>query len=190
MQDDKINSDDVSRLFLGETPVWFLLEVAFRTVLIYLALILVVRLLGKRMNGQLSIAEMAVMITLGAIISAPMQMPDRGILQGVLILSCVLGSQRLINYYGAKSKVAEQIIYGNPTLIVKDGILQIGVMADENISHQQLYAALRNNGFLSLGEIQRVYLEGNGKFSIYPFRESVPGLSLMPGKDIDIQCRL
>lgn len=55
------------------------------------------RLLGKRMNAQLTVAELSVMIMLGGIVSVPMQIPDRGILQGVLVLACIVALFRGIN---------------------------------------------------------------------------------------------
>jgi len=74
-----------------------LLEAALRTLIIYLVLLLAMRLLGKRMNAQLTVAELSVMIMLGGIVSVPMQIPDRGILQGVLVLACIVALFRGIN---------------------------------------------------------------------------------------------
>jgi hypothetical protein len=55
-------------------------------------LLYILRWLGKRMSGQLTIMELSVMLTLGAIVSASMQIPDHGILEGVLLLLCALVS--------------------------------------------------------------------------------------------------
>jgi len=73
---------DWQRILIGEAPAVFLLEVLFRSLLIFFVLQLVIRGMGKRMAGQLTISEMAVMITLGAIIAAPIQLPDRGLILG------------------------------------------------------------------------------------------------------------
>jgi uncharacterized membrane protein YcaP (DUF421 family) len=88
MKKDEIHLEDIQRILFGQAPPQFLLEVFIRTVVIYISLLFIVRLLGKRMSGQLTIMEMAVMLTLGAIVSVPMQMPDRGLLQGALLLLC------------------------------------------------------------------------------------------------------
>ncbi|GAB3817376.1 hypothetical protein [Pontibacter rugosus] len=82
------------RIIIGEVPVEFMLETLFRTIIVYLFLIFILRMLGKRMNAQLTLTEMAVMITLGAIVSPAMQLPDRGILPAIVILSCILFLQR------------------------------------------------------------------------------------------------
>jgi uncharacterized membrane protein YcaP (DUF421 family) len=57
-----------------------MLEVVLRTLIIYLALLLTMGLLGKRMNAQLNVAELSLMIMLGGVGSVAMQLPDRGLL--------------------------------------------------------------------------------------------------------------
>ena len=88
-----IHLSDIYRILFGEAPVEFLVEVFIRTWLIYLILLIIVRLMGKRMSGQLTIAEMAVMVTMGAIVAPAMQIPNLGILQGALILFLALAFQ-------------------------------------------------------------------------------------------------
>ena len=55
---------DIQRILFGEAPPQFLLEVLIRTVIIFLALLVFLRLIGKRMGGVLTISELAVMLTL------------------------------------------------------------------------------------------------------------------------------
>ncbi len=75
MEKREIKLDDTGRILFGEAPAEFLLEVLIRTLIIYVALLVTVRLMGKRMVGQLTISEMSVMLTLGAIVSPGMQAP-------------------------------------------------------------------------------------------------------------------
>src|SRR5438874_3764069 len=100
MKKDEIHLEDIKRILFGQAPPEFLLETFIRTLIIYIVLLLVIRWLGKRMSGQLTIMEMTVMLTLGAIVAVPMQMPDRGLLQGILILLCVAGLQRGVSLLG------------------------------------------------------------------------------------------
>ena len=98
MKKEDIEPWDWPRILFGQAPPEFLLEVFMRTALIYIALLIIVRLMGKRMGGQLTISEMAVMVTLGAIVSPAMQIPQLGILLGIMILVCALIFQRSLNY--------------------------------------------------------------------------------------------
>jgi uncharacterized membrane protein YcaP (DUF421 family) len=186
MKAEEIKLDDWQRILFGNTSPEFLIEVFIRTLIIYVALLLAVKWLGKRMSGQLTIIEMTVMITLGAIVSVPMQMPDRGLLQGLLILITALLLHRGITHLGHRSPKAEDIIQGKPTVIVKNGVLQLGEMSAARVSKQQLFSELRSKKIFHLGKVRRVYLEPSGAFSILLAQEAHQGLPLYPPSDRDI----
>ncbi len=186
MEADDIKLEDWQRILFGNASPEFLLEVFIRTLIIYVALLLAVKWLGKRMNGQLTIIEMTVMITLGAIVSVPMQMPDRGILQGLLILITALLLHRGITHLGHLNPRAEDILQGTPTVIVENGVLQLSEMDKARVSRQQLFSELRSKKIFHLGKVRRVYLEPSGAFSIILADDAHQGLPLYPPGDRDI----
>ena len=110
--------------FLWTGAPEFLLEVPIRALIIYLSVIIIARFLGKRMNGQLSILEKSVMVLMGAILSVPMQLPDKGGLQGIVLLLGILLLLWGINWIAFKNKRLERVIHGGTALLVKDGELQ------------------------------------------------------------------
>src|SRR5215218_8575251 len=162
MKKEEIHLWDIKRILFGQVPPEFLLEVLIRTLIIYISVIVITRLLGKRMNGQLTILEMSIMITMGAILAVPMQVPDRGILQGIVLLFCVLLLLRGVNWLAFKSSRFEKIIHGEAELLVKDGMLQLPALSRTNISKQQLYATLRSKQIMQLGQVKRLYIEACG----------------------------
>ncbi|GAB3960954.1 DUF421 domain-containing protein [Spirosoma harenae] len=186
MKKEDIQLNDWHRILIGDAPSEFLLEVFIRTSLIYLILLVVLRLLGKRMNGQITNLELAVMLTMGAIVSPAMQLPDRGLLSGILAMICALTFLRGTNLLGFKSSKFEQAIQGTETTIIKDGILQLDVMAKNRLSHQQIYAALRSENVYNMGKVKRMYLEAYGMFSVYQDEETKPGLSVLPSSDDEV----
>src|SRR4051794_27920372 len=103
MKKEEIHLWDIKRILFGQAPPEFLLEVLLRTLIIYISVIVIMRLLGKRMNGQLTILEMSIMVMMGAILSVPMQIPDRGILQGIVLLISVLALLRGVNLIAFKN---------------------------------------------------------------------------------------
>ena len=183
MKKEEIHWGDWHRILFGTAPEQFLLESFIRTIIMYLVLLVVLRLLGKRMGGQLSISELAVMLTLGAIVSVPIQIPEKGILQGILVLFCALLFQRGINYLGVKNHKIENLIQGRERLLVKNGVMVADQMIAMKISREQLSAELRHKKIYNLGEISRVYIEACGLFSIYKFAKAKPGLALLPPED-------
>ena len=186
MKKEEIHLGDWQRILLGNAPLEFLLEAALRTLVIYLVLLVTMRLLGKRMNGQLSVAELSVMIMLGGIVSVPMQVPDRGLLQGMLVLACILGLFRFVNWLAFKYRRVERLTRGELQIVVADGVLDLNAMARTKLSREQLFANLRAEKIQHLGQLKRVYLEGNGEFSLYPQTPPRPGLSILPDKDAAI----
>jgi uncharacterized membrane protein YcaP (DUF421 family) len=180
MEKEEIHLRDLQRILIGEAPVEFLVEVLIRSIIITLIFTVVARLLGKRMNAQLSQTELGVMLALGGIIGPVMQIPDRGILLGALALLCILIFQRSVTWWGFKNSKVEQITQGIETVLVKDGIIQIEQMGQERISRQQLFAVLRAQNIYNLGKVERLYLEGSGLFSIYTSDTEKPGLSALP----------
>jgi uncharacterized membrane protein YcaP (DUF421 family) len=186
VEKDEIYISDLKRIFFGNAPPEFLLEVLIRTIIIYITVLFVVKLLGKRMSGQITTIEMAIFIMLGAIIGSPIQIPERGILTGILILFCTLLFQRCVNILSYKHERIEQLITGKASLLVKDGILQLKEMKTANVSAQQIFSLLRAKEIHQLGEVKRVYLEACGMFSVYKNSEPPAGLSVSPPEDPEI----
>lgn len=183
MKKEEIHLDDWHRILLGQAPLEFLLEAILRTLVVYLVLVLALRLLGKRMNAQLSVAELSVMIMLGGIVSVPMQIPDRGILHGALVLGCLVGMYRGINWLAFKYKRVEYFTQGDLEIVVADGVLDMEALARTKLSRPQLFANLRAANIEHLGQVKRAYLEAGGDFSIYEQEPPRPGLSVLPSKD-------
>jgi uncharacterized membrane protein YcaP (DUF421 family) len=183
MKKEDIHLDDLKRIFIGQAPLEFMLEVIIRTAIIYLLLLVVMRLLGKRMNAQLSVTEMAVMITMGAIIAVPAQIPERGILPSLVVLLCVLALQRGLSWWSFRQRGAEVTLQGDVDLLVKDGVIQLDKLQEARVSHQQLFGQIRAHDLVHLGQVKRLYLEGGGHFSIFKNKHPKPGLSTLPEKD-------
>jgi uncharacterized membrane protein YcaP (DUF421 family) len=186
MKKEEIHLWDIKRIFFGQAPPEFLLEVLIRTLVIYISVIVIMRLLGKRMNGQLTILEMSIMIMMGAILAVPMQVPDRGILQGIVLLICVLLLLRGVNWLAFKNSNFEKILHGEAELLVKDGMLQLPALKRTKISKQQLYAALRSKQVMQLGQVKRLYIEACGLFSVYKAEQPKAGLPVLPSDDTEM----
>ena len=183
MKKEEIHLWDIERILIGQAPWEFLLEVFIRSVIVYVIAIVVVRWMGKRMNGQHSIIELSVMVMMGAIISLPMQAPDRGILQGVLVLLVTLFLLRSLNWLGFKNVLAEKLMHGTTVTLVKDGVLQRKALAATKITNQNVFEILRSKNIFNLGKVKRLYLERYGTFSVYTQEEDRPGLPIYPQID-------
>jgi uncharacterized membrane protein YcaP (DUF421 family) len=183
MQPENIHLTDWHRLLFGEAPPTFLIEVLIRTLILFPLLLLMLRLMGKRMNGQLTITEMTVIITLGAIMGTAMQMPDRGLLQGAVALMLAVIFQRGLTLLEFRNPHVEHAVQGSASLLVKDGVMQLDAMRQARVNQEQLFAILREQRIDNLGRVERLYLEACGNFSVFCREEVHPGLSVLPPAD-------
>jgi uncharacterized membrane protein YcaP (DUF421 family) len=183
MEKDEIHFGDIKRWLFGDAPPEFMIEVFIRTILIYVFLLLIVRLMGKRMSGQITITEMAVMITLGAIVSPAMQLPDRGLFFGVVGLLIALLFQRGYNYLGVKSSKIEDVTQGTLSLVVKNGVLNLVELEKARVTKQQIFAMLREKKVQNLAKVKRAYFEACGVLSVFEDKENKPGLPIFPQRD-------
>lgn len=171
------------RLLIGDTSWLFLVEVTYRAAIVYLILLVTMRVMGKRMAAQLGIGELAVILMLGAAISAPIQMPTQGILPAAVILGTVAALQRGISVWSFRRRAVELRVHGDVRLILKDGRLLMDMLIDTKLSRDMVLSELRAQRVWQLGEARRVYLEPAGGFSIIRFQHPQPGLSLSPDGD-------
>jgi uncharacterized membrane protein YcaP (DUF421 family) len=186
MKKEQIYLWDIKRILFGEAPPQFLFEVFIRALIIYIASIAVMRLLGKRMNGQLTIVELAVIVTMGATVAVPMQIPDRGIAQGFVVLLCILVFLRGINWIAFHNSRFEKLVQGETSILIRNGVLNMAELKRTRITQQQVFEILRAKKIFHLGKVKRLYLEACGIFSVYPEETPKPGLPVFPPDDQSI----
>lgn len=183
MKKEDIIFGDWHRWLFGQAPPAFAGEVALRAAVLVVVMLLIVRWLGRRMMGRLSISELAVLLTLGSIVGGALQNPAMGVLPSVVVLLALLGVHRLSNWLAFKFRPVELVQQGEVSLLVRDGCLDLAEMQRHALSHEQLFGLLRNENILHLGQVRRAYFEANGRLSIYQLPAPQPGLSVLPPAD-------
>jgi uncharacterized membrane protein YcaP (DUF421 family) len=178
--DAPITIFDPRRLLVGKAPWGFLLEVAARGLFVYVILLFAIRLMGKRVAGQLSLSELAVIVTLGAAIGVPLEVPEHGLLPAVVLLGVAVGYQRAIGILSFKRRNIELLTQGDLVVLVLDGIIELGAMRRTGLSRERLFVALREQALVHLGQVSRVYIEVSGAFSVYRRTPAQPGLRIVP----------
>ena len=187
--DSPIHPFDPRRLLIGKTPPLFLLEVVVRAIFVYVVLLIAVRLMGKRVAGQLSLSELAVMVTLGAAIGVPIEVPEHGMVPAALVLGVAILYQRGIGLLSFRSRRAELLTQGDLVMLMRDGVLDLPAMRRCGLSRERAFAALREKGIEHLGEVRRMYFETSGAFSIYRAVAPKAGLSIVPSDHPGLETR-
>ncbi|TWR31549.1 DUF421 domain-containing protein [Mucilaginibacter pallidiroseus] len=183
MKPEDIKFGDLQRMFIGEVPGAFFIELIIRALIIYLILMVAMRSMGKRMSSQLSRNELAAMVSLAAAIGVPMMAPDRGILPAIVIAFVLVAIQRTIAKAASKNQSFERLTQGNISTLIKDSVIEVKALEAVGLSRERLFAELRCNSIAHLGEVKRVYIEANGAFSVIKTDDVKSGLSIIPKID-------
>jgi uncharacterized membrane protein YcaP (DUF421 family) len=190
MKPEEIHLSDLQRIIIGEIPASFFLELMFRALLIYVLLIVAMRMMGKRMSTQIGRNEMAAVTSLAAAVGIPLMNPDRGILPPIIIALVIIFFQRTISTATVKNQWFEALTQDDLSILVQDGVMDLKKMKRTRISRDRLFGQLRAMGMMTLGSVDRLYLESNGLFSLVPRRERHTGLSVIPPWDKEFNAKL
>lgn len=185
MKPEDIHLNDLQRIFIGEVPFSFYVELIFRAAFIYLLLMLAMRLMGKRMSSQISRNEMAAVASLAAAVGIPLMNPDRGLLPGLIIAAVIVVFQILISKRSSRNEKFEALTQDKLNILVVDGVMDLKEMKKCRITRERLFAQLRSHQQTNLGAVKRLYVEANGLFSMVTDKDPKPGLSLIPEDDLE-----
>ncbi|MEZ4732824.1 MAG: DUF421 domain-containing protein [Caldilineaceae bacterium] len=177
---------DLHRMFIGDLPWTFTLEVIVRTAMMYIYTLLLIRLLSRRAVGQLSLIEFVLVIALGSAVGDPMFYQDVPLLHGFAVITTVVVLNRGINWLMARSELVEQVVEGVPASLVQEGRLVLHNLQRYSLSQEELFEFLRGQGVENLGNIREAYLEQSGQISVFPYNTAQKrrGLQIVPPWDI------
>lgn len=180
-------SFDLVRIFIGDIPPLFYAEIALRTCILYLSALSILRILGKRSAGELTVLDVLIIVALGSAVGDPMFYPDIPILQGMLVITLIVGLQRLGLYWANRDDRVDRWLKGKPSLVVLDGMFNLEGLEHVGISKREIFQMARQSGYRNLGQIKRMYIETDDKPSIFGFEADQvrPGLQFEPPWEMD-----
>lgn len=179
------NLSSIHEILFGEMPYGFLLEVILRSFVVYLILIFSIRAMGKRMASQLGRNDLAAMVSLAAAIGIPIQDAERGLLPTVVIALVIIAFQRYIAYKSAVNEKFEKYTQGLLYTLVDHGVIQIKTLKKAGLGRERILARLRSEGVIHLGQVEKLFLEANGSFSLRLSQNEKSGLPIIPDWDTD-----
>lgn len=173
---------DLADMFFGNFSWSLAIEIAIRTIVIYLYTLLVVRVLGKRGLGHLSPFELVIIVSLGSSVGDPMLYADIPLSQGMLVVTVIVLLQRLLQQATERAPRLEAILESKPRRLVDAGIIDHEALAREDLSEMELFTALRENQVEHLGQVRFAYLEPSGVISVFKHDDPAApqGRSVLP----------
>ncbi len=174
---------NLNRLLIGEDiPYTFLAEVLLRTTLMFFLVLVVLRLSGKRGIKQLSVFELAIIISLGSAAGDPMFYEDVALLPAILVFVIVISLYKLITFLTGRFEKVEKFVEGKPVKLVENGKILYKSFRKESLAYDELFSQLRQQSVSHLGQVECAYLETSGDLSVfyYPDDKVIPGLPILP----------
>jgi uncharacterized membrane protein YcaP (DUF421 family) len=143
-----------------------MLAVTFRTAIVTLLIVFVIKWLGNKGLGQLSSIELIIILGLGNAVSEPMLNPNEtSIPQGFTVIIIAIAIFKMYDYLTTRYKRFSKVIVSKPILLVKDGIISHESMLKARISRDEFDSYLRLSGTDDISDIRLSYLEINGQVS-------------------------
>ena len=145
-----------------------------RSVTLYIVLILVIRLMGKRQIGELEPSEFVVSMLIADLASVPMQ--DNGIplLSGLVPILTVLALELLMAVASLRSIKLRRFLCGKPVILMENGRIQQSNLRRTRITIDELVGHLRQSGITDLEQVQFAILETDGQLSVLPYPQYQP----------------
>lgn len=171
-----------NRLFFNELPEVFLLEVIFRSTVMFTILLLTLKLAGKRGVKQLSIFETVIIIALGSAAGDPMFYEDVGIVPAAIVFLVIIILYCSVTWLTGKSKKFEEFIEGKTECLINDGKFSISSFKKETLAQDEFFSELRVKSIEHLGQVKHAFIEPSGEISVfyYPDENVKYGLPILP----------
>lgn len=140
----------------------------FRSIFIFILLLVVIRLMGKRQIGEMQPFELTITLIIADLATIPMSDTSIPLLYGVVSIFTLFILHQVITLIERKSKFLSGIISGTPTIVINSKGINFREIQRQNLSIDDLLESIRGAGYSSFDEIAFAIFETNGKLSVIP----------------------
>ena len=148
-------------------PWWEFIE---RAVVVYIFLLVILRITGKRQVGQLAPFDLVLLLVLSNALQNSMNGGDNTVTGGIISAVTLIGLNWLLGYATFRNKQIGRFVEGRPQVIVHNGHVYRDIMQSERLTQDELDAAIRLAGCASIHDVHFAILENNGQISVRAHR--------------------
>lgn len=146
------------------------LELVARSVAIYLAMLLALRLFGKREVGQFTLFDLVLVLLVANAVQPAMTGPDTSLGGGLLIIATLVVANRLLAALRERVPAVRRLLGAGPATIARDGQWLPEAIRHEGLDLEDCEMALREHGIADIDEVELAVLEPDGNISVVPRR--------------------
>ncbi len=155
----------------------------FRTAILYLAVTLAVRLMGKRQIGDMQPNELVITLLISEIAAIPLQDSNQPVLNGVAAIAVLVILEIFVSVLVMKSAFFRRIMNGTAVIVINNGVIDISAMKKLRITVLDLVELLRTKDVFNIEDVAFAVLEVNGELSVLLKKQSSPPSA----KDLNIK---
>ncbi len=152
-------------------PWW---ELVIRSAAVYLALLVMLRIFGKREVGQFTLFDLVLILLVANAVQPAMTGTDSSLMGGLIIIVTLIGTNRLVSVARQRIPFVASLLESNPTVIASEGHWIDKAIAREDVTIEEAEMALREHGIADVSEVQMAVLESDGTISVVPIDGSGP----------------
>ncbi len=142
------------------------LNLVIRAIVVYLSVLVLLRLSGKRQMGQMGPTEFVAILLISNAVQNSMNGGDNSLIGGLTLAVTLIALSSMISYLTYKKRIFSVIFEGTPTLLIHNGKILHKNLDKERMSESELTALLRKQGLHKNSEIQDAILEADGTLSV------------------------
>ena len=146
----------------------------FRSVILYLLLVVVIRLMGKRQIGQMEASEFVVTMLVANLACLPMQDVSAPLYTGIIPILTVLVLELLLSVLCMRSIFLRRWLCGKPVILIENGHLLQKNLKRTRVTLDELTELLREKDVLDIKSVQFAILETSGKVSVFLYPKDRP----------------
>jgi uncharacterized membrane protein YcaP (DUF421 family) len=143
-----------------------LVRVVVVGILAYLALILILRISGKRTLAKMNAFDLIVTVAIGSVLATTLTSSDVALLNGIVALTVLIGMQFLIAWLSVRSSTISGWVKSEPKLLFHQGEFLKQALLYERVTEEEVRSAVRAQGLASMESVEAVVLETDGSFSV------------------------
>ena len=155
-----------------------------RTILLYIILMIGLRAMGKRQIGELEPIELVLTLLISDLAAVPMQDFGIPLLNGLIPILTLLSLSMLLSYCSMRSIRFRRLVCGDPTTLIRDGIIQQAAMRRNRFTLDELIEELRAQGVTDLTTVKYAVLETNGQLSVLLYPDEAPATPRQLGRPV------
>ena len=136
--------------------------------LAYVALVLVLRITGKRTLSKLNAFDLVVTVALGSTLATAILSKQTPLAEGVTALALLVGLQYVVTWLSVRSETVDRLVKAEPVLLFYKGKFLRDAMKKERVTEGEVRAAVRETSMGSLDQVEAVVLETAATITAIP----------------------